>query len=164
MRPLADIDLGRLEEEWLLQPKLYEQHADQMADAKLDLAEAEAQLEAVEARVKLRIRKVPHKYGVKGRPTNDAVKELLILSPKYQEALTEVNKRKHRVDSLQGVINTLEHRKRALEGLVQLHGQSYFSKPKLHDSVKSGLRNRIEGASLNRGSGMKKRKNKKDDI
>jgi hypothetical protein len=159
MKPFASIDLGRLEQEWLLQPKLYDKYATKLAGAKELLAKAEAFLEVTEAEVKLEIRKKPLKFGFADKITEGVVKELLVTDKRYRDALQAVNSTKHDVDVLAAVINTLEHRKRALESLVTLHGQNYFSKPKVSKEAGDAARSAIESHGMHRGTKMKSRKN-----
>lgn len=128
MKSFTDIDLGNLEQEWVRQPKLYGRYSAKLADAKKDLSEAKAAEEVAEADVKRRIRRNPSKYGI-NKITEPAVKEAMILHPLYQKAVTAVNEAKHAVDVLEGLVNTLDHRKRTLENLVSLFGMNYFARP-----------------------------------
>jgi hypothetical protein len=137
-KAFTNIDLARLEEEWLMQPKLYDKYSSKLADAKLDLAEAKSEQEWVIADVKRRLRKNPQKYGL-SKTTDAIIKEASVLHPLWRKAEKAVNEAAHRVDVLNGIINTLEHRKRTLENLVTLFGQSYFSKPKVKREVQSKL-------------------------
>ena len=47
----------------------------------------------------------------------------------YLEASVAVSKAYHKVNLTQAAVTALEHRKRALEKLVDLHGQNYFAEP-----------------------------------
>lgn len=132
-KSFTEIDLARLEEECLRQPKLYNKYSKMLADAKLDLAEAKAECEVAEASVKTEIRESPTKHGIT-KITESVVNEHMVMSEHYQHALQRMNQAKHKVDVLDAVINTLEHRKRMLENLVTLFGQNYFSKPSVKGS------------------------------
>lgn len=158
MKNFNDIDLGRLEEHWLQQPRLYGKKAARLADAKLELSTVKAQLEVTEAEVKLHIRRYPNKHGFKGRVTDSVVKELVLLDKTYRDAQRKVHDAQHVVDVLTGAINTLEHRKRTLENLVTLYGQDYFSKPKVSPSNK--FKSDIESKSFQRGTKLKRRRKK----
>jgi hypothetical protein len=155
MENFTNIDLGSLEVEWLRQPRLYGKYSAKLADAKKDLSEAKAAEEVTEAEVKRRIRRNPQKYGM-NKITEPAVKETMVLHPLYQRAVAAVNSAKHVVDVLEGLINTLEHRKRTLENLVTLHGQNYFSKPKspkgygreMEDSLDMVKKRKLRGKGL----------------
>ena len=65
-----EIDLDRLDEEWLNQPKLYHEHSTYLTEAKEEKSRCEARLEvanddrrAVRAKLDLRIRKNPIKIN-----------------------------------------------------------------------------------------------------
>ena len=154
----TDIDLSRLEEEWVRQPKLFGKYSAKLADAKKDLSEAKATEEVVEAEIKRRIRRNPQKYGV-NKVTEPAIKEAMILHPNYQSAVAAVTEAKHAVDVLEGLVNTLEHRKRTLENLVTLHGQNYFSKPRLRKESDAEVRDFYDKVSKrDRVKGLRRRK------
>ena len=55
----------------------------------------------------------------------------IILAEEYQYAQKLVFIAKHRVDVLSGAVTALDHRKKALENLVDLHGRNYFSTPRI---------------------------------
>ena len=129
------IDESRLDEEWLRQPDLYFKYASQLADAKQRLDQAKAELDLVEAECNKDIRERPEHYGVDrsrntGAPTEDAVKKAVVIHDDYQAAVMDIVKHKHEVEVLAAAVNALDHKKRALENLVSLHGQSYFAAPR----------------------------------
>jgi hypothetical protein len=124
------IDESRLDQEWLRQPALFHKYARKLADAKADLAEADVALDVVRAELSNNIRNDPAKFGLS--KITDKVVETAILAQKgYLQALRELNRHKHRVDVYQAAVSALDHRKRALENLVTLHGQDYFATPRL---------------------------------
>jgi len=51
----------------------------------------------------------------------------------YKVAAKEVLRLRHAADVLQAAVTALDHRKKALENLVYLHGQNYFSEPHARD-------------------------------
>jgi hypothetical protein len=122
------IDEHRLDKEWVNQPTLFFTWARKLADARQQLEEAKASLDVVYAELDNAIRERPGKYGLE-KITESAIKQLIPSQAPYAEALAAVNTTKHRVDVLQAAVTALEHRKRALENLVDLHGQNYFAEP-----------------------------------
>lgn len=128
VRPITEIDPLKLDEEWINQPKKVEKYARRLTEAKFDLAEAKAQLDATAAELAFKIRSKPTRYGM-DKVTDQKVKDAIILQDEYQEALRNYNGLRKTVDLLEGIMTALEHRKKALENLVYLHGQSYFSAP-----------------------------------
>lgn len=131
---LLSIDLDELHLEWTRQPKRFRRAAADVADAQDALRQAEADLEVAYAEAARDIRNSPQRYGIEvssrtGAPTVDAVKESSVLHPAYQRALKRVNHLKHKVDLLNGLKTALDHRKKALEKLVDLRLANYFAEP-----------------------------------
>jgi hypothetical protein len=124
-----EIDISRLDEEWVKHPKMVQKCATFVADAKQRHSEAKAQLEIGEAEIKQEIRRDPAKFGIE-KSTEGQFNEVMTTQEQYRKLLNKVNKAKYHVDILDGLMVALDHRKRALENLVSLHGQSYFSVPK----------------------------------
>lgn len=126
VRSMAEIDRLNLDVECARQPAMYLEVAELHATAKADLADAESELELVEAELGAAIRANPQRYNI-ARISNEAVKEAIVLQQEYQDATRTVNKLKRDVFILQAGINTLEHRKQSLENMTYLQGQGYFA-------------------------------------
>lgn len=138
------IDIHRLEEEWPLQTKMFRHYADKVAEAryghdtaKTDKDLAEAEFEKVQAKLDQLIRSEPTEYELTGKPTEKAIRNVVILQKKYQiaqlqvfEAQRKINEAKHTLDVAEVAVKTLDHRKAALEDLVRLRLASYFSDPR----------------------------------
>lgn len=143
-----EIDINRLDEEWINQPKFYYKYSELLTDAKEKVERCKAQLEianddrkAVRAKLHLRIRKNPKKYfGTADKPSETAIANRILTHPKYaksQQKVYKVNedliKASKEVSTYYSAVFTLDHRKAALERLVSLHGQNYFSTPQAQD-------------------------------
>jgi hypothetical protein len=152
----SHIDLDNLELEWLSHPNKVELVSREIADAKLNLAELESEQEVVESRIKLKIRDNPEKYGLKSS-ANEPVKERMVLFKSYKRIIRKINEAKHIVNLLQGAMNTLEHRKKALEDLVTLQGRSYFATPRMEEDAPRRVKQKFEAADMKK-SFTKKRK------
>ena len=124
------IDQNRLDAEWLKQPQLYYEYAVILADAKEALGRARAKREVVVAEIDKDVRLRPEKYGVE-KITEGVVEKTVILQERYQVANKGVIGAKHDVDIAQAAVDTLDHRKRALQDLVQLRMANYFSEPRM---------------------------------
>lgn len=124
-----EIDKNRLDREWLNQPKLYLEYSDKLAIARRKLDEAESELKVVECDLYRAVRKNPSKFGLDDKPTESSITKTIPSQKEYKEAVEFVNSRKYKVNLLQGVVIALDHRKRALQNLVMLLGQQYFSPP-----------------------------------
>lgn len=123
------IDQNRLDREWVRQPKLYHHHAVELANAKLALDEAESALDLVRADTTLDIYERPSAYDIE-KATKDTVEAALLKNKSVKAAQAKVREAKHAVEVLTAVVKALDHKKRALESLVSLHGQDYFATPK----------------------------------
>ena len=126
---IFEIDKYRLDVEWQKQPKLFYEYSLKLAEAQRQADEAANALKAVEASVASAIRRDPGKFKLE-KVTESAIKENVPLQPDYINAIERVNETKHAVGILVATVRALEHKKRALEKLVDLHGQNYFSEPR----------------------------------
>ncbi len=123
------IDADRLDLEWMEQPLLLYRYSAQLADARLELDNAKAALDVMEAELENEIRKAPGEYGLV-KETEKEIKSVVMRMQPYQNAVRALNKKKHAVDILWAAVNALEHRKKALENMVSLHGQQYYASPR----------------------------------
>ena len=133
-----ELDSGRLDEEWVNQPKLYFRYATRLAEAKEAHDRAKAQRDLTVAKLDRNIRTEPLAYDIP-KVTEGVVEKTVLLQPLYQAATKEVIDAKARVDQLEAVVSALDHRKKALENLVYLHGQSYFATPRPPEGQKGRL-------------------------
>lgn len=129
MSELSDIDQHNLEEEWLIQPKMHEEHAEALVEAKRLLQEATAYLEHTKAVLATDVRGNPTKYNL-AKVTEAVVGETIPTCNKYRDAYKKWRERKHAVEVHQAAINTLDHRRRALENLVTLWRSDYYAAPR----------------------------------
>jgi hypothetical protein len=151
----VEIDLDNLDDEWVNQPKLYFKWASKLADARQSLDEAEAEQELVTAELDAEIRAKPKKYKLGEKPTVQAIKAAILIQTRYTDAQQMVNACRHTLNHLQAGVNALDHKKRALEKLVDLHIHNYNSSPRLPRDDES--RERLN----DRRNGMRHKKNKR---
>jgi len=153
-----DIDLNRLDEEWIGQPKTFFKYAAELADARKELEEAKAELDVLKATIDKNIRDDSDAFGLPGKTTETLISNTILLQPLYQNAMKDYREKKHRVDMVQAAVSALDHRKSALERLVSLHGQNYFATPKPIDSESEEAVHDIEkGAARRKGRKRNKR-------
>jgi hypothetical protein len=126
--PLA-IDRDSLDEEWVNQPDLYHTHAVNLADARKALDEEKIELDVVKAELDKEIRESPADFGLE-KTTETSIALTIVTQKRYKQQQQKVIDAKHHVDVLAAMVTALDHRKRALENLVDLHGQSYFASPR----------------------------------
>lgn len=143
------IDMDMLDHEWLGQPKLFLKYATKLADAKKDLDVAKSSLDVVEAETNLMIREDPEKH-ISSKVTETSIKSAVLLHPDYMAAQRRLTKARHRVDVLQAAVTALDQRKKALENLVALHGQSYFASPRAPEGSRETVKEMEKRAILRR--------------
>jgi hypothetical protein len=153
---IFDIDKNLLDDEWLNQPKLYYDWALQLEVARLELDNAKAEFDVAQSEIDLDIRTNPENYGElpeeavnKGKITEKMVAAVLIMQMGYKDAQQTVFEAKHRVGILQAAVAALDQRKKALEKLVDLHGQKYFATPRAPENSKEAIE-QIEKQSVRR--------------
>ncbi len=140
-----NLDIHRLEEEWVAQDNMAREHGDAYSAAQYTFRKAEteveickAELKEVAARVDLAIRKAPEAFNV-SKPTDKAVESRILIHEDYLEArgrLFDAMKKKDRAerdrDMAKVAYDTVVfQRKPALENLVSLWQGTYFVTPNL---------------------------------
>ena len=138
-KSFLSIDENRLDREWLKQPDLMYKYATMYADAKREASEAKSNLEATKAQLTNKIRNNPEDYDLSDKPTEKAIEAKVLSNKKYKKANTNVLDAVHAVDVLGAAVTSIEHRKRALEKLVSLHGQNYFSTPRASNEDRQAM-------------------------
>lgn len=127
---ILDIDENDLDREWCKQPRLYHTYAVELAYSRKALDEAEAQFKAIKATLDGLIRADPDSFNLEEKPKEAAVAAAIILQDDYINAQKKVIDTQYKVNLLFGMIGALDNKKAALENLVRLHGQDYFSTPR----------------------------------
>jgi 3-deoxy-D-arabino-heptulosonate 7-phosphate (DAHP) synthase len=140
---IIDIDLDNLEKEWLDQAPRMQSACRKVSRMKKKMANAKAHLELVQARLDLKVRGNPKKYGLK-KVTEPGIKNTVITLDEFQRATKALIQAKFMVDMAEATVSGLEHRKKALEEEVQLWSQSYFSTPRLKKGTEGHVRDRIQ--------------------
>ena len=142
-----EMDLNCLDEMWLEQPRLYHRYAKKLATAKQKLEEDKAELELCKAELDRDIRSNPANFNLE-KITENVVSNTIITQERYRSLQAQLLDTKHEVDVLQAAVTTLDHRKRALQNLVTLHGQDYFSTPRPKDNTSKEAIEEIEKTAI----------------
>ena len=127
---IVKIDQLALDKECVQLPSDYLKYALLSADLKQEVDNRKSRLDTVEAEMAKHIRNTPGKFGLE-KVTESAIREVIQTSEPYQKALVKLNNAKHTLDRTQATVWALEHKKRSLVVLVELHGMGYFADPKL---------------------------------
>ena len=127
------VDPNHLDLECVRQSELVFKYSKLAAEAQGDMDSAKFQLDMVKSRLEIECRKDPEKFDL-GRVSEAGIDAAVKITGKYQTAYeTYLNARKD-MRVLDAACNALEHKKKMLEKLVQLHGQQYFAGPSVpHD-------------------------------
>ena len=153
---ILSIDKTRLDEEWIDQPKLFFKYASSLAKTIREEQDAKANRELIKSKIASNIRKNPKKYGLE-KATEAAINSVIMKLSKYRDAKKILLDLRYDIGVLQAMVNSLNHRKSALERLVSLHGQNYFSTPTAADRQSKEVVDDIEKKSAR----TKKRKRSK---
>ena len=133
------IDPHMLDEEWLMHPQKYFLISKSLAEAQKDRDKAKEHLDIVKAELDSDIRKDPGKYEL-AKITEAVVSSTIIQQTKFIEAQNEYDRINYDVNIKTSGVRTFDHRKKALENLVQLHIASYFAGPKEPRNLPPGKR------------------------
>lgn len=128
-RGVLAIDRSKLDEEWENQAEVVFDYGEKQAEARADLAEEEDAFEAIKAELDKAIRDNPESYGC-SKVTEPAIRLCIANQAEYQTAKDRLRRAKFRVDMLTAMLIALDHKKKALEHMVILHGQQYFASPR----------------------------------
>ena len=122
------IDPSQLDVEAVNQADLFFKWAERSVEAKEHLDRMKFKLEVYEAKLVIEVRDDPGKYRIE-KATIDSVAAAVKKSPKYVEARNYVIEAAKVHALLSNAVMAMEQRKRMLEVLITLHGQSYFAGP-----------------------------------
>lgn len=131
---IFDLDPNRLDTEWKNQPKLFYQAAEKLAEMKAEYEKAKTNKELVMAELDRDIRLQPERFQV-DKITESAVEKTITLQRDYKKAVSRLLQAKHDVDLAQVVVDTMDHRKKALENLVSLRLANYYSEPRVRQGT-----------------------------
>lgn len=129
MSDLTHIDQYDLPREWVSHADRYHERALKAAEAKKSKELAEDHVRVVRAEVARAVRLNPTKYGL-DKPTVAAVEGEVELDPGVRYAEKELIEYRYAYDVYAADVASLEHRKRALEKLVDLLLADFFAHPK----------------------------------
>lgn len=142
------IDPDALDVEWLNQPELLWKYSKLLEDEKKEAEYLKNRVELVKAELDDEIRSSPEKFGFEGKPTEKAIDAQILKHPKYSNILKKYLRHRHNVGVYQSAVFAVHQRKEALEHLVKLHGQKYFSSPIIEASLSDRQKERyLKGES-----------------
>lgn len=135
---IDNIDLLSLGQEWLKQPAMYRYFATKAEEATGDADKSESDLKVIDAEIEKEIRHNADMNDTK--ITEKAVASEILLNDKHKKAVEAALQARHEARVLGAVVRTLDHRKKALEKLVDLELNGYNSTPKEPRQMKQTFR------------------------
>lgn len=123
-----EINLNALHEEWVKQPRLYREWAEKSATARYEVDKCRDELKIIESELALKVRNDPNHYGLE-KATEDAIKQTVAVHKDRKAVARRFNDLHHELEVIEVAVSSLDHKKKALENLVQLRLASYFSDP-----------------------------------
>jgi hypothetical protein len=120
-----DIDKFSLDDEWAKQPSTFHKWSMQLAEAEMERDKAKEEIDLVRAELDLAIRTDPIKFKLE-KITESAVNSAIITNEKYRKSLDEYNQLKYNHRIIQSAIESLNHKKYALDNLVRLFLSEYY--------------------------------------
>jgi len=146
-----EVNVNELDKEWVRQPGLFFRYASMLADARQELEAAKGDFELAKAEADQEVRTNPQSYGI-SKVTEGAISAVVPTLEACRKARDRVSKAKHQVDVLEAMVGALEHKKKALERLVELFLAGYFSVPiSVPKTEAGGDREEAEKRLLRRG-------------
>ncbi len=136
------IDPDTLDINWVEQADLYFKYSDawntainERNDLKIEVERKKEKIDELKAKLDLEIRKDPDEYDL-DKITEPAIESAIKSNREYKKALEEMyelkkdlNEAQSRANRLYSCVASMEQRKTALENLVKLINQQYFSTP-----------------------------------
>lgn len=151
-----DLDSTKLDAAWRGQPKHVYKATEKIAELRAEVEKAKAKIALTKANVSLEARQNPEEFGI-DKLTEAALLTAVASNKRVVAAEDKLIQAKFELEKWEGVLLALEHRKRALENLVTLHGQGYFSEP----SLSGEARRRVEDSEMSKVRGGLARKDSK---
>lgn len=155
-KSILDVDMYSLDKEWAEQANNYHIYAKKVSEARFEYSKKKAMLDLVKAELSLDIRSNPDKYKLP-KTTEDTVNAAITVHDKTKVAQQELFDSKKELDDLEAILSALDHKKYALQDMVQLFLSDYFSTPRSKDSVEANekmkqekMKERIKKSSLNK--------------
>jgi hypothetical protein len=130
-----EIDETALDVEWLGQASLTFKYCRHAAEMERVRDQAKENLNITRAEIDQKIRNNPEKYKIE-KVTEGSISAAILVHEDYKEANQAYIDAIFELNVAKGAVDAFQDRKKALENLVQLHGQSYFAGPKVPRNIK----------------------------
>ena len=153
-RGLLEIDMEIIDEEWMGHAKKVEHYHRLLADAEHLVDRLKAKTELVRAELDNLARTSPEEMKI-DKITEPAIKNAVIIHPRYQKALRRQHDAELEVGYLKATTHGLENKRRAMENMVELIRLQWYAAPKAREGAMDEVEKRAARAKakkkLNRG-------------
>lgn len=128
MKEFADtrIDRFSLDEEWEKHSAEYGYWAEQAAELQSESEVLDSELSRKRSELDLEIRSNPKNYGLE-KISESAVSSAILVQPEFQMIERRSQNKRKEMLKAKAVLSALDHRRRALESLVELWIRDYYS-------------------------------------
>ena len=123
-----EIDPNQLDLAAAMQAELFLKWAERAVEARAALDRAKLRLSLVEARLSIQCRQTPEDFGLM-HTTEASIEAGVKTHSKFKALSRAVLQAKTTSNLMDVAVEAMDHRKRMIEGLIKLHGQSYFAGP-----------------------------------
>jgi hypothetical protein len=131
MRKLSEIlvpNKFQLDVEWEHHAEEVYHFLEEMAAARQQMDAKKERLDEIRAELDFAIRRDPNKFGL-DKVTETLITNTITLQPQYREASQQFLESKDKYNTAANIVTAMEHKKKALEGLVNLHIAGYYALP-----------------------------------
>jgi hypothetical protein len=147
------IDKYGLDDEWAKQPSTFHKWSVQLAESEMERDRAKENIDLVRAELDMAIRSDPAKFKLE-KITEASVSSAITVNQKYKDSVDEYLKLKYNHKIIQSAIESLNHKKFALDNLVRLFLSEYYLREAPPQDRTSMLN------EMNKDSTLKKRLNR----
>jgi hypothetical protein len=136
------INPDALDDEWVHFPSRYMEVIQQSVEARIAADEAKDRFDLARARADDEIRKEPESFDIP-KVTENAIKNAVELHPKVLKAKEAwMHARKEQM-ILQGAVDAMDAKRKALENIVQLQISGMYAEPKGGGKVQAQMKERV---------------------
>lgn len=146
----VEIDPNALDVEWMRQSSLFYKYGKMLAKARDEMDRAKSNVDLEEAKTSLVVRENPEKYVSEGLKITEGVISSVIESlPNVINAKKEYDSARYEFNLIQAAVSAMDQKKAALENLVRLNGQAYFSSPSVPRDLNKEWENKQKSKQTN---------------
>lgn len=133
------IEFYNLENNLIEQPGLYMKYAQEGVNINEKKDRLKQELEVLKSNLDAKLRGNFEEYGFEKSPTEAAVKAWINKNDKIITISTDIIELQRESGIISAALVALEHRKKSLQGLVQLYAAGWFAEVKTPSEVKDKL-------------------------